>query len=50
LHPATGDGIRRALASIANDIARSAGTVLGSTFDEFATAFIDIALQTLAHP
>jgi len=42
--------MHRALAIIANDIARAAGTVLDPTFDQFADAFIEVALQTLAHP
>lgn len=50
LHPATGEAIRRALASVTNDIARAGGTVLGPWFDAFATEFINTALQTLAQP
>jgi hypothetical protein len=50
LHPATGPSMHHAVASIANDVARAAGTVLGPSFDQFANAFIKIALQALAQP
>ena len=50
LHPSPDEPIRRALASITNDIARAAGTLLSPTFDEFATAFVSSTLQTIAHP
>jgi hypothetical protein len=50
LHPNTGERMQRALANIAYDIARAGGMVLSPTFDQFAVPFIQIALQTLAHP
>ena len=50
LHPATGPSMHHAVASIANDVARAAGTVLSPSFDQFADALIKLALQTLAHP
>ncbi|MBS1854359.1 MAG: ATP-binding protein [Acidobacteria bacterium] len=50
LHPAPAEPIRQTLASITNDLARAAGTLLSPTFDQFATAFINDALQTVGHP
>ena len=48
LRPTVAEPIRRAIASIANEMARAAGAVLSPTFDQFARICIDKTLETLA--